>query len=56
MDEDILKELFQIGLENPAAKSICIDMKEKPAISHYVAEVVTLPEVNTNCITCIKQF
>ncbi|RZF32189.1 hypothetical protein LSTR_LSTR004052 [Laodelphax striatellus] len=44
MDEDILKELFQIGLENPAARSICVQMRERPVVSHHLAEAVQIPE------------
>lgn len=38
INETTVKELFQVGLDNPATKSICIDMKELPAPPKHLTD------------------
>lgn len=45
ISEEILKELFQVGMDNPASRAICIKMREKRVLYYKLAEFLGVPEV-----------
>ncbi|KAG8248863.1 hypothetical protein J6590_032436 [Homalodisca vitripennis] len=44
INEEILKELFQIGMDNPASRALCIKRKEKMVLYYKLAEFLRVPK------------
>uniref|UniRef100_A0A1B6L837 Uncharacterized protein n=1 Tax=Graphocephala atropunctata TaxID=36148 RepID=A0A1B6L837_9HEMI len=44
INEEILKELFQIGMDNPASRAICIKRREKMVLYYKLAVFLRVPK------------
>lgn len=54
ISEEIVKELFQIGMDNPASKAICIKMREKRVHYYKLAEFLQVPAVSLDSFVTLK--
>uniref|UniRef100_A0A1B6E521 Uncharacterized protein n=1 Tax=Clastoptera arizonana TaxID=38151 RepID=A0A1B6E521_9HEMI len=55
IDENMLKELFEVRMENPATRSVAIQIREKNVLYKKLADLFHLPEASFNKVL-LKQL
>lgn len=54
LDVPTLKKMFEIGFQTHAATSLCVRVKEMPAVPAAVAKAHNEPEVSYSLLLCRK--